>query len=286
MSSYCLSNLCLNGNCPGCKNGVQFCEDPRCFPNCPNCVTSGPTSTSSSVNNSWGWWVYLIIIIVILILLVFLFLALRNRKPICPLQNIRTQNRTQPIPKQMVTETVYQPVPQEIRTELPVEAMLAVPIEDTKPVYQRPFDYESERATMELDRSLDVPSPMPIPEVPFIAEVPPISDIQPINRLSEFPEMPKIPVLPELTSVPDFPSLDTSFETDSIELLRSEAVLEPTVSLSPTPIVQRSSKILYNIPRATLPPPEKLTVIPSSSSTIRSSNLKSSLLNDDTIKGF
>ena len=37
MSNPCTVPECLDNNCPGCKNGVQDCFDPRCYPNCPNC---------------------------------------------------------------------------------------------------------------------------------------------------------------------------------------------------------------------------------------------------------
>lgn len=26
--------VCLDGNCPGCKNGSTWCQDPRCAPYC------------------------------------------------------------------------------------------------------------------------------------------------------------------------------------------------------------------------------------------------------------
>jgi uncharacterized protein (DUF983 family) len=28
---------CPGGNCPGCKNGKTWCQDPRCQPNCQGC---------------------------------------------------------------------------------------------------------------------------------------------------------------------------------------------------------------------------------------------------------
>lgn len=62
MSNRCSTSTCLNGNCPGCKNGVLFCEDPRCFPNCQDC------NTNTASNSNW------ILITVILILLGILLL--------------------------------------------------------------------------------------------------------------------------------------------------------------------------------------------------------------------
>lgn len=67
MSNPCLASTCLNGNCPGCRNFVQDCSDPRCFPNCPNC----PNSTTS--NNS-NWHIVTIILVLLAILLVLSFI--------------------------------------------------------------------------------------------------------------------------------------------------------------------------------------------------------------------
>lgn len=58
MSNRCSDPSCLNGNCAGCSNGNLFCDDPRCFPNCPDC-----TSDVSTTSNNW------IIIVIILVLL-------------------------------------------------------------------------------------------------------------------------------------------------------------------------------------------------------------------------
>jgi hypothetical protein len=67
MSNPCLAPTCLNGNCPGCRNSVQDCSDPRCFPNCPNCPN---TSTSNNSN----WHIVTIILVLLAILLVLSFI--------------------------------------------------------------------------------------------------------------------------------------------------------------------------------------------------------------------
>lgn len=36
-TSSCTNRACLDGNCEGCKDGVKFCSDPRCFPRCRDC---------------------------------------------------------------------------------------------------------------------------------------------------------------------------------------------------------------------------------------------------------
>lgn len=42
MSYNCNDSFCKDGNCPGCKDGVTWCEDPACAPYCSsNCIRSG-----------------------------------------------------------------------------------------------------------------------------------------------------------------------------------------------------------------------------------------------------
>jgi hypothetical protein len=67
MSNPCTAANCVGGNCPGCRNFVQDCSDPRCFPNCPGCV--GPVSTNSN-------WVLVTIILVLLAILLVLFVII------------------------------------------------------------------------------------------------------------------------------------------------------------------------------------------------------------------
>ena len=72
MSSNCSSVDCLDDNCEGCKNGEKFCEDPRCYPDCPNC--EGETSLKCiNRRDAWDW--SLISIIGILVLVVFILIV-------------------------------------------------------------------------------------------------------------------------------------------------------------------------------------------------------------------
>ena len=66
MSQCSPSSTCPGGNCPGCKNGAVFCDDPRCYPNCPGCNTK---TTSNS-----NWWLGTIILVLLGILLVLAFI--------------------------------------------------------------------------------------------------------------------------------------------------------------------------------------------------------------------
>lgn len=63
MSNPCTASTCLNGNCPGCRNGVQNCFDPRCYPKCPGCNVS----TTSNTN-----WIIIVIILGLLAILLIL----------------------------------------------------------------------------------------------------------------------------------------------------------------------------------------------------------------------
>ena len=65
MSNPCAASTCLNGNCSGCKNGVLYCEDPRCYPNCSNCNTPVPSNSN--------WMLVMIILILLGILLIMSF---------------------------------------------------------------------------------------------------------------------------------------------------------------------------------------------------------------------
>lgn len=64
MSSRCVSDSCINGNCEGCKDSNLFCNDPRCYPNCPDC----PQKNNSNSND---WVIALIILILAGVLLIF-----------------------------------------------------------------------------------------------------------------------------------------------------------------------------------------------------------------------
>ena len=63
MSSRCSSDSCVNGNCVGCKDGSLFCNDPRCYPDCPDCPKED--------NNNSDWVLILIILILVGVLLIF-----------------------------------------------------------------------------------------------------------------------------------------------------------------------------------------------------------------------
>ena len=59
-------NCSQNPNGEGCRDGQVYCNDPRCYPNCPNCST-----TTSSGN----WIIITIILILLGVLLVMAFIV-------------------------------------------------------------------------------------------------------------------------------------------------------------------------------------------------------------------
>jgi len=63
--SDCSRNRCQRGFCPGCKDGTTWCNDDRCFPNCPNCEIDDDHDLNAGV----------MIIIILLCLLTILFIV-------------------------------------------------------------------------------------------------------------------------------------------------------------------------------------------------------------------
>ncbi len=66
MSARCSTVTCLNGNCQGCRNGSRFCNDPRCYPNCPDC--EGITEKRcKNMRSSMEWGLIIAITVLVLI---------------------------------------------------------------------------------------------------------------------------------------------------------------------------------------------------------------------------
>ena len=71
MSNRCSdTSQCPDGNCVGCKNGSLFCNDPRCYPNCPDC-----TNDSDESNNNADRIILIILLILAGILLILFIIA-------------------------------------------------------------------------------------------------------------------------------------------------------------------------------------------------------------------
>lgn len=70
MTTYCNDPVsCINGNCVGCMNGVTWCQDPRCAPNCPDNICHIQSDTDTNGN----YVVILILISLITILFIVWF---------------------------------------------------------------------------------------------------------------------------------------------------------------------------------------------------------------------
>lgn len=64
---HCQKADCLNGNCPGCRNGNLWCGDTRCHPNCEDCPKN---------DNTFITFVIIVFVIFALFLLGFLIYAI------------------------------------------------------------------------------------------------------------------------------------------------------------------------------------------------------------------
>ncbi len=42
--------FCPSGNCTGCKDGIKWCNDPRCAPFCSECYIEGTQSTDHVIS--------------------------------------------------------------------------------------------------------------------------------------------------------------------------------------------------------------------------------------------
>src|SRR3990167_3410950 len=61
---------CLNGNCPGCKDGKKYCQDPRCAPNCP-----GSNCTIDKDHDFNGGAVVIVIVFCLLVILFIVWMS-------------------------------------------------------------------------------------------------------------------------------------------------------------------------------------------------------------------
>lgn len=56
----CERETCVNGNCPGCKDGKRWCDDPRCSPYCTGCKP--PKQNFELVNIMFALFVFILIL--------------------------------------------------------------------------------------------------------------------------------------------------------------------------------------------------------------------------------
>ena len=64
--SECMNpDTCPNGNCPGCRNGKVWCQDPRCAPYCQYC----------GIPSNFDYNVNAVIIVILICILAALFIV-------------------------------------------------------------------------------------------------------------------------------------------------------------------------------------------------------------------
>lgn len=159
MSVRCSSAACLNGDCQGCKKGVKYCNDPRCYPNCPDC--EGETSGKCiSKRSGWDWALLIIVGILSVILLVLIGISMWQWYNPIP----ETDSNSDPMPdNQQYYDQIYDP-----RVDVPAEQMM--PEYNYDPV---------------VDASLNV-SNAPVLDEPTFNDVPQFNDIPQFNDVPQF----------------------------------------------------------------------------------------------------
>lgn len=58
------TKTCPNGNCPGCRNGQVWCQDPRCVGSCPDCFYDPDRERTE------GLMIMLIVVIMLFVLII------------------------------------------------------------------------------------------------------------------------------------------------------------------------------------------------------------------------
>jgi hypothetical protein len=164
MTSRCLSSACLNGNCEGCRNGSKYCNDPRCYPNCPDC--EGQTSVNC-VNKRNGWDWALIIIVTALSVLLLIIIALLSwgwYDTQSEMENYTDQQQRYYYPYEYYNNEYY-------NNEYPQEYQTSSPVNNPR--------------RREIDASLDV-DVRAVEDTPFNDVIP---DVPPVNTNQSVPSV-------------------------------------------------------------------------------------------------
>jgi hypothetical protein len=145
--SRCSSSSCLNGNCEGCKNGVKFCNDPRCFPDCPDCEDE-KKKVCVTKRDGIDWTLIIIIgILALLLLILLVVMCWPGSDSCCDNHTNNDHNNTDGI---LLAEP---PVPQVAKAP-PVHKNIEITHTNPVPV---PRNRMRSPLFQELDTSLDVP---------------------------------------------------------------------------------------------------------------------------------
>ena len=196
MSSRCSSSTCLIGNCQGCKDGSKFCNDPRCFPNCPDCSDETKLECFGVRN---GWYCTLIIIIGVLVLFILILFIVMYRSPkdvqnnqIYQLGNYQNQIN----PNQPITSSINQNLPNKINPNLNENLDASLNVSDLPNIHQhfdenldaslnvsdlpnphQHFDENLDGSLNVLDLPNSVYSPNPVAQDVFVTSIPVIPSI-------------------------------------------------------------------------------------------------------------
>lgn len=274
---YCLSDTCLNGNCEGCRNGEEYCNDPRCYPNCPNC--SGKTDTDK-INGRSGWdWTLIIIIGVLVILVIILLIVMYQRWSKVTVKTVPALSpQTMNIPPVDLKASYdhYDPILGENEAQIEINTM---PLDSNN---QQPVNYESSNYESSNYNNL--------PEIP-----------QPEFQKADV----KLPPVPIKTTnivpppVPDFNTDNFNFNNPGLnnygfdynEGLDTSLNVTDLPYSPPNPVTQTSFTTSIDNPRPiTISDPTNVSVasgkiLPSESKGL-SLDMRDSRGNNDVINGF
>jgi hypothetical protein len=106
--SRCSAANCLNGNCQGCRNGTIYCNDPRCYPNCPECASVSSIKCASRRDN-WEWGIIVAIIslafVAILLLFISYYYYMRNPAKMIDTDVVPTEMKTTEMQTRQTSQT-------------------------------------------------------------------------------------------------------------------------------------------------------------------------------------
>lgn len=199
MSSYCSSSDCLNGNCPGCRNGSKYCNDPRCYPDCPDC--SGETSINcTNKRSTWDWILLITVTVLAIVLLILIAWGLYGYSN--DQSDMETDNQIKYSQNQQYYQTEYQvnyPETEYAQATYPSnEPNYQVP-EYSEPNYSEPSNEPN--YSNQIDSSLDVDVGMnETPMTNILPDVPPsVFTRTPTVSNAQMPPPPRPPALNDTT---------------------------------------------------------------------------------------
>ena len=68
----CQEKSCVGGNCPGCRDGHLWCDDPRCHPYCRGCQENDNSNTFDLI-------IFGVIILAFVIIIIIVYVSLKPK---------------------------------------------------------------------------------------------------------------------------------------------------------------------------------------------------------------